>query len=122
MRRQRSSARNTPDYYVGRPANGSGEVAARSSNHVPVLWETTTGCAYSRPEMPKLWRRRPTANEACLGRAVETLTVHRASYKPPPTPDRTEVRVLNKPREISHRFHWPTQNIRLTRCLGTQTG
>lgn len=46
---------------------------------------------------------------ACLSQAVETLTVHRASYRPPPTPDKTKVCVLNKPRENSHQFHWPTR-------------
>lgn len=48
---------------------------------VPVQTETTTDRAFGRPVMPALWRRPPSVHRGSASPA-ETLTVHRASYRP----------------------------------------
>lgn len=55
----------------------------RSLAHVSMEAETTTGCVYRRPPATKLWRRPPSAY-VVSPEPMETTSVHRASYKPPP--------------------------------------
>lgn len=55
----------------------------RSLVHVSMEAETTTGDAYRRPATTKLWRRPPSAY-IVSPEPMETTSVHRASYKPPP--------------------------------------
>jgi len=45
--------------------------------------ETTTGNAYRRPTITELWRR-PSSAYKISSEPMETTSVHRASYKPPP--------------------------------------
>lgn len=51
--------------------------------HVSMEAETTTGDAYRRPATTKLWRRLSSAYKVS-SEPMETISVHRASYKPPP--------------------------------------
>ncbi|XP_022165653.1 uncharacterized protein LOC111030458 [Myzus persicae] len=51
--------------------------------HVSMEAETTTGNAYRRPATPKLWRR-PSSAYIVSPEPMETTSVHRSSYKPPP--------------------------------------
>jgi len=51
--------------------------------HVSMEAETTTGNTYRRPATTKLWRRPPSAY-IVSPESMETTSVHRASYKPPP--------------------------------------
>jgi len=51
--------------------------------HISMDAETTTGNAYQRPAMMKLWRR-PSSAYIVPPEPMETTSVHRASYKPPP--------------------------------------
>ncbi|XP_025190541.1 uncharacterized protein LOC112591096 [Melanaphis sacchari] len=55
----------------------------RSLKHVPMEVETSTGNAYRHPVMMKLWRR-PSSSYIVSSVPMETTSVHRASYKPPP--------------------------------------
>lgn len=48
---------------------------------VPVQTETTTDNAFRRPVIPPLWRRPPSVYKGTASPA-ETLSVHRASYRP----------------------------------------
>ncbi|XP_026814711.1 uncharacterized protein LOC113554847 [Rhopalosiphum maidis] len=55
----------------------------RSLVHVPMEAETSTGNAYRHPVTMKLWRR-PSSTYIVSSEPMETTSVHRASYKPPP--------------------------------------
>jgi len=66
--------------FTARPVTSPGRP---SLVHISMEAETTTGNAYRRPATTKLWRR-PSSAYKVSSEPMETTSVHRASYKPPP--------------------------------------
>jgi len=66
--------------FTARPVTSPGRP---SLVHISMESETTTGNAYRRPATTKLWRR-PSSAYKVSSEPMETKSVHRASYKPPP--------------------------------------
>lgn len=67
-------------FFIARPITPP---VRRSLAHVSMEKETSTGNAYRNPVTMKLWRR-PLSTYIVSPTPMETTSVHRASYKPPP--------------------------------------